>query len=56
MMLRYSLALPKEADAVEAAVKAAIDNGVWTRDIQGTASTSDMGDAVVAELEKILKA
>jgi 3-isopropylmalate dehydrogenase len=55
MMLRYSLNLPKEADAVEAAVKNAIDSGVRTRDISGTASTSDMGDAVVKELEKILK-
>lgn len=56
MMLRYSLNLPKEADAVEAAVKAALDNGVRTKDLQGTAGTKDMGDAVVAELEKILKA
>ncbi|KAK0753410.1 3-isopropylmalate dehydrogenase [Schizothecium vesticola] len=55
-MLRYSLNLPKEADAVEAAVKAALDNGVRTKDLQGTAGTKDMGDAVVAELEKILKA
>lgn len=54
MMLRYSLNLPKEADAVEAAVKAALDNGVRTKDLQGTAGTKDMGDAVVAELEKIL--
>ena len=56
MMLRYSLNLPKEANAVEAAVKAALDNGVRTKDLQGTAGTKDMGDAVVAELEKILKA
>lgn len=55
MMLRYSLNLPKEADAVELAVKNAIDGGVRTRDISGSASTSDMGDAVVKELEKILK-
>lgn len=56
MMLRYSLNLPKEAAAVEAAVKNAIDNGVRTRDIGGNASTTQMGDAIVAELEKILKA
>jgi 3-isopropylmalate dehydrogenase len=55
MMLRYSLNLPKEAAAVEAAVKNAIDSGVRTKDIAGSASTSEMGDAVVAELEKILK-
>ncbi|KAM7192688.1 Isopropylmalate dehydrogenase-like domain containing protein [Naviculisporaceae sp. PSN 640] len=55
MMLRYSLNLPKEADAVEAAVKAAIDSGVRTKDLGGSAGTTDMGDAVVKELEKILK-
>jgi 3-isopropylmalate dehydrogenase len=56
MMLRYSLNLPKEAEAVEAAVKNAIDTGVRTKDIGGSASTTEMGDAVVAELEKIIKA
>ncbi|KAK4242606.1 putative 3-isopropylmalate protein [Achaetomium macrosporum] len=56
MMLRYSLNLPKEAAAVEAAVKLAIDNGTRTRDIGGSAGTSEMGDAVVAELVKLLKA
>lgn len=54
MMLKYSLALPKEAEAVERAVKAAIDNECRTRDIGGSASTTGMGDAVVAELKKIL--
>ncbi|KAK3379588.1 putative 3-isopropylmalate protein [Lasiosphaeria ovina] len=56
MMLRYSLNLPKEADAVEAAVKAAIDSGVLTKDLGGSAGTVEMGDAIIAELEKILKA
>jgi 3-isopropylmalate dehydrogenase len=56
MILRYSLNLPKKADAVEAAVKAALDNGVRTKDRQGTAGTKYMGDAVVAELEKIPRA
>jgi len=55
-MLRYSLNLPKEANAVEAAVKAAVDAGVQTKDIQGSAGTSTMGDAIIAKLEKILKA
>jgi 3-isopropylmalate dehydrogenase len=54
MMLRYSLGLPKEANAVEKAVKNAIDNGTRTKDLGGSAGTKDMGDAVVAELEKIL--
>ncbi|KAK4190348.1 Isocitrate/isopropylmalate dehydrogenase-domain-containing protein [Podospora australis] len=56
MMLRYSLNLPKQADAVEAAVKAAIDNGTRTKDLGGNAGTTQMGDAVVAELVKILQA
>lgn len=55
MMLRYSLGLPKEADAVEQAVKNAIDGGVVTKDLGGNASTKEVGDAVVVELEKILK-
>lgn len=55
MMFRYSLGLPNEAKAVEQAVKNAIDNGTWTKDLGGNTSTKDMGDAIVAELEKILK-
>lgn len=55
MMFRYSLGLPNEAKAIEAAVKNAIDNGARTKDLGGSASTKDVGDAVVAELEKILK-
>lgn len=56
MMLRYSLNLPKEAAAVEAAVKLAIDNGTRTKDLGGSAGTAEMGDAVIAELVKLLKA
>ncbi len=56
MMLRYSLNLPKEAAAVEAAVKLAIDNGTRTRDLGGDAGTARMGDAVIHELVKILTA
>jgi 3-isopropylmalate dehydrogenase len=56
MMLRYSLNLPKEAAAVETAVKLAIDNGVKTKDLGGNAGTAEMGDAVVAQLVKILTA
>jgi 3-isopropylmalate dehydrogenase len=55
MMLRYSLGLPNEADAVEQAVKNAIDNGVVTKDLGGNSNTKEVGDTVVAELEKILK-
>lgn len=55
MMFRYSLGLPSEAKAVEEAVKNAIDNGTLTKDLGGNASTKEMGDAVVKELEKVLK-
>ncbi|KAF4121131.1 3-isopropylmalate dehydrogenase [Geosmithia morbida] len=56
MMLRYSLNLPDEAKAVEDAVRAAIDSGVRTKDIGGQTTTSEMGDAIVKQLETILKA
>jgi 3-isopropylmalate dehydrogenase len=55
MMLRYSLNLPSEAEAVEAAVRNALDAGVRTKDLGGSVGTVEMGDAVVKELEKILK-
>ncbi len=55
MMLRYSLQLPQDAVAVETAVKDAIDSGVRTKDLGGSASTKEMGDAVVAALEKVYK-
>jgi 3-isopropylmalate dehydrogenase len=54
MMLRYSLNLDKEAAAVEAAVKKALDNGVRTKDLGGSVGTKEMGDAVVTELKKLL--
>jgi 3-isopropylmalate dehydrogenase len=55
MMCRYSLRLPKEADAIETAVKNVIDSGVRTKDLGGSISTNDMGDAVVTELTQLLK-
>ncbi|KAI1812701.1 hypothetical protein GGS20DRAFT_578163 [Poronia punctata] len=56
MMCRYSLRLPKEADAIEQAVKNVLDGGVRTKDLHGNTTTKEMGDAVVAELSKLLKA
>jgi 3-isopropylmalate dehydrogenase len=56
MMLKYSLEQPALAQKVEAAVKNVIDRGVRTPDINGTASTAEVGDAVAAELENSLKA
>ena len=54
MLLRYSLNLNDEAAAVEEAVKKALDGGIRTKDLGGEATTVQMGDAVVAELQKIL--
>ncbi|KAI5864515.1 3-isopropylmalate dehydrogenase [Durotheca rogersii] len=56
MMFRYSLALPREADAVETAVKNVIEAGIRTKELGGSAGTTEVGDAVVAEVIKILKA
>jgi len=54
MMLRYSLALPKEADAVEKAVCCAMADGFATKDIalagQKYVSTSQMGSAIAARI------
>lgn len=56
MLLQYSLNLPKEAKAVEEAVRKTIDGGVRTKDIGGKASTAEVGDAVANELAKTLSA
>ncbi|KAH7038206.1 3-isopropylmalate dehydrogenase [Microdochium trichocladiopsis] len=56
MMCRYSLRLPREADAIEQAVRNILDGGVRTKDLGGSAGTKETGDAVVAELQKILNA
>ncbi|MGH7034441.1 MAG: 3-isopropylmalate dehydrogenase [Stellaceae bacterium] len=57
MMLRYSFDLKDEADLVEKAVKNALAKGVRTGDImqQGMnrVSTTEMGNAVLGELEKL---
>ncbi len=54
MLLRYSLGEAAAADAVEQAVKAALDQGLRTPDIYTDGctrvSTAEMGDAVVAAL------
>lgn len=54
MMLQYSLRLPKEAKAIEEAVRRTIDRGTSTKDIGGSMSTSEVGDAVAEELGKVL--
>ena len=55
MMLKYSLLMPEVATMVDEAVRNVIENGIRTADIGGTASTSEVGDAVAEELAKILK-
>ncbi|MBC7795084.1 MAG: 3-isopropylmalate dehydrogenase [Clostridia bacterium] len=50
MLLRYSLGLEKEARAIEDAVDKVINDGVLTRDLGGSASTKDVGNAVRAAL------
>ena len=55
MMLRYTLASPEAADAIEGAVGAVLDAGLRTPDIHAPGlqlvSTGAMGDAVVAALD-----
>ena len=54
MMLQYSFNLLEEAKAVEEAVKRAIESGVKTNDIGGSAKTKEVGDQVAEEVGKIL--
>ena len=54
MMLRYSFGMTAEADAIEAAVSAVLDDGVRTADIMQEGCTlvgcAAMGDAILAKL------
>jgi 3-isopropylmalate dehydrogenase len=54
MMLRYTLALPQQADRIESAVKKVLAQGLRTADIdedgKTKVSTTEMGDAVVRSL------
>jgi len=52
MLLRYSLRMNDEALAVDAAVDAVLASGARTRDLGGELSTSAMGEAVVAQIER----
>lgn len=53
MCLRYSFEMVAEADRLEAAISAVLDDGVRTKDIASegmkTVSTAEMGDAVAAK-------
>ncbi|MCH7977825.1 MAG: 3-isopropylmalate dehydrogenase [Acidobacteria bacterium] len=50
MMLRHSFGLEQEAAAVEAAVTKVIDSGLRPKDLQGSASTEELGKAVLQAL------
>ncbi|MEM8918716.1 MAG: 3-isopropylmalate dehydrogenase [Pseudomonadota bacterium] len=50
MMLRHSFGMEVEANRLEAAVAQVLEKGVLGHDLGGSASTSEIGDAVVARL------
>jgi len=50
MLLRHGLGRAEEAAAVESAVDGALQDGLRTRDLGGTASTAEAADAVLAHL------
>jgi 3-isopropylmalate dehydrogenase len=50
MLLRDGLGLETEATAVERAVEATLDAGLRSADLGGDAGTTEITDAVVAEL------
>ena len=54
MMLRFSLDQPAAADAVEQAVGAVLEEGIYTRDLveneERAVSTAEMGDAIVKRI------
>ena len=57
MALRYSFDMGKQADMIDAAIAATLDKGIRTGDIaaagEKSVSTSEMGSAILAELEKL---
>jgi 3-isopropylmalate dehydrogenase len=59
MALRYSFDLAAAADAIDKAISGVLAQGLRTADIKGSAtssvSTSEMGDAILAELQKTLR-
>ena len=57
MALRYSFGLGKQADMIDQAIAAALAKGLRTADIQSPGhklvGTTEMGDAILAEMEKL---
>jgi 3-isopropylmalate dehydrogenase len=52
MLLRHSLGLTREALEVEAAVAAVLEHGPYTADLKGSATTTQVGDAVIQKLQR----
>ena len=50
MALRWSLERADLADTITKAVETALNQGALTRDLGGTLSTAEMGDAILAAL------
>jgi 3-isopropylmalate dehydrogenase len=55
MLLQYSFGMDKEAQLIADAVRNVLDSGLRTKDLGGSAGTVETGDAIVKELEKLLK-
>src|SRR3954464_4272813 len=57
MALRYSFGMLKEADLIEKAIAATLDQGLRTADIASpgtqTVGTAQMGDAIITEIENL---
>jgi 3-isopropylmalate dehydrogenase len=53
MMLRYAFDLSREAAVIEAAVAETLWEGVLTPDLGGSATTSEMGDAIGTRIAKV---
>jgi 3-isopropylmalate dehydrogenase len=57
MALRYSFGMGREADLIDAAIAATLAKGLRTADIKSDGAkavrTSEMGEAIVAELERL---
>lgn len=56
LLLRHSLRLEAEADAVDAALEKVVEDGPWPRDLDGEADTRTVTAAVLAALEAVTPA
>lgn len=53
MLLRHSLGLEQQAGRIERAVEGILDDGVFGGDLGGSASTGDIGDAILKKLQSM---